>query len=386
MRTTTSDVVVVGAGGVGAATATGLSGAGLRVAVLDAGAVNREGSGTTAGNLHIQAIHPSRPGQAVPADSARFLPLQREASQRWDDLAALAGDRVGLRRTGGFTVAETDADVADLEHKHRLEQAAGIPTEILRGDDLRAAAPLLAPDLPAATWCPWDGYANPLGVTGALLDVARARGATVHPFRPVTGLRRAGTGWAVDTPAGTIHAGSVVVASGPALPAVTALCGVDLAATPAILQMHVTVRMPPLLPHLVQHISKGLSVKQVAAGQVLIGGGWPGSPSVRAGRPEVSTASLGGNVDLAIRVLPVLAGIDLLRVWSGPVLATADEMPVVGELPGAPGLFVCGGTYAFTLAPLWADVLTALVTGDDIPVPIDDLGPERLLLGPVPAP
>ena len=39
--------------------------------------------------------------------------------------------------------------------------------------------------------------------------------------------------------------------------------------------MHATVRLPPILQHLIQHIGEGLSVKQVTAGNILIGGGWP---------------------------------------------------------------------------------------------------------------
>jgi sarcosine oxidase subunit beta len=164
------------------------------------------------------------------------------------------------------------------------------------------------------------------------------------------------------------------------------MVGRQLAAVPAMLQMHLTARVPPLLDHLVQHISQGLSVKQVTAGQVLIGGGWPGEPPADpGGRATTTMASMIGNLSLAARIIPSLAGLSLLRAWAGPVLATADEMPVVGALDGLPGLFVCGGTYAFTLAPLWAEVLTAFVTGAEAPVDVRDLSPDRLVEPPAPS-
>ena len=93
-------------------------------------------------------------------------------------------------------------------------------------------------------------------------------------------------------------------------------------------------------------------------------------------------ASIASNLSLACRVIPAIADLDLLRVWTGPVLATADEMPVIGEVPGCPGLLVCGGTYAFTLAPLWAEVLSSMVLQKPAPVPVADLGPARLMTPP----
>jgi sarcosine oxidase subunit beta len=54
-------------------------------------------------------------------------------------------------------------------------------------------------------------------------------------------------------------------------------------------------------------------------------------------------------------------------------------MPVIGAMPGADGLYIASGTYAFTFAPLWGETLAALVGGERPPVEISDLGPGRLL-------
>ena len=58
-----------------------------------------------------------------------------------------------------------------------------------------------------------------------------------------------------------------------------------------------------------------------------------------------------------------------------PLAATPDEMPVIGEVPGWPGYFLAGGTYAFTLAPLWARCLAALIEEREPPVPLAGLSP-----------
>jgi sarcosine oxidase, subunit beta len=54
---------------------------------------------------------------------------------------------------------------------------------------------------------------------------------------------------------------------------------------------------------------------------------------------------------------------------------------VIGEVPGHPGFFVAGGTYAFTFAPLWGETLRNLVVGKPPPERVGDLGPGRLLSG-----
>jgi len=376
---TAVDVVVIGAGILGAATAHHLSAAAARVVVLERGSPNREGSGTTAGNLHIQAVHTKRPGQAIPLDNVRFLPLQAAASALWADVEAELDADVELRRSGGWMLAESAADEAELRDKAPHEREHGIVTELLDGDAARSALPVLGRTVRAATWCPDDGYANPLKVTPAYLRSAMRLGATVHAHTPVTGLQRDGAVWRVSTTRGDWVAPAVIVVAGPWIRDIVAMAGVTVAAAPVAIQMHVTVRVPHVLPNLVQHISEGLSVKQVAAGQILIGGGWPAAALDLAGRSPISVRSMQGNLAQATRLLPFLGELTLLRVWAGPLAATPDEMPVVGEVPGAPGLFLAGGTYAFTFAPLWARLLTEMVTGSGLSLDVKDLGVDRLV-------
>jgi sarcosine oxidase, subunit beta len=102
------------------------------------------------------------------------------------------------------------------------------------------------------------------------------------------------------------------------------------------------------MKHLVQHVSEGLSVKQVSAGNVLVGGGWPAAETDLEGCSRVSAASISGNLRQASRVLPFIVDLRLLRTWAGPLAATPDKMPVIGEVPGAPrgSLWLVGHTHS----------------------------------------
>ncbi|WP_327151940.1 NAD(P)/FAD-dependent oxidoreductase [Nocardia sp. NBC_01329] len=371
------DALVVGAGIVGAATALALTRAGSRVAVLDRGIPNSAGSGTTAGNLHIQTIHARRPGQGVAVDVEHLLPLQKATSGLWDVLAGSVPD-LGLVRCGGFMVAETEDQVRRLRTKHEWERAAGIPTEVLTGDEARRALPLLGPAIEGATWCAWDGFAEPDMAGPALLRRAEAEGAVVHPNTPVTTLRRARDSWQAGTPGGTWHTPVVIDAAGPWMADIAALAGVRLHLTPTALQMHSLAAAPSTLEVLVQHVGEGMSIKQDRRDRLVLGGGWPAGPFHATDPAPILESSTSGNLAQVARLLPDLAGGRLLEAWTGPVVTTPDEMPVIGELDGAPGIFVAGGTYSFTFAPLWAELLTALVLGKEPGLDVSAFSPSRL--------
>lgn len=371
------DAVIIGAGIVGAATALTMTRHGYRVAILDRTVPNTAGSGTTAGNLHIQTIHTKRPGQGVAVNVRQLLPLQKATSALWDELGASVPG-LGLNRCGGFMVAETEEQVRSLHVKHEWESAAGIPTEVLTGAEARRALPALGATVEAATWCDWDGFAEPDLAGPAMLAGAVAEGAVLHPNTPVTGMARDSDGWQVSTPDGTWSAPVVIDVAGPWMAPVAAMAGVHLDLEPTSLQMHSLAADPDTLRVLVQHVGEGMSIKQDRRDRLVLGGGWPAGTFHDTDAASPLEASTTGNLAQVARLLPRLERAPLLETWTGPVVTTPDEMPVIGELDGAPGLFVAGGTYSFTFAPLWAHTLTALVRGAAPDVDVSAFSPARL--------
>jgi sarcosine oxidase, subunit beta len=144
--------------------------------------------------------------------------------------------------------------------------------------------------------------------------------------------------------------------------AVTAMLGAPQAITGMAIQASVTEAVAPLVGHLLYFAGGPLTVKQARVGSILIGGGWPAR--THNGVARVDPGSLLANLALARRVVPGLAGARLLRTWAGFVNATENWLPIVGEIPAVPGLFIGAFPFmGFTAGPLLGRTLSELVRG-----------------------
>jgi glycine/D-amino acid oxidase-like deaminating enzyme len=157
--------------------------------------------------------------------------------------------------------------------------------------------------------------------------------------------------------------------------------GVDLPVVLRNNQMMVTEPAPPLLEHVVFHVDGHLTLKQVyPARSCLVGGGWPGGGDFRAHRNETRLASTLGNAAVAVRIVPALAGLRVLRSWSGFDWRTFDQMPVIGEVPGWEGMFVCTSCFGgYTLSPLLGRALAQGAATGSVPAVWEPFSPDRTL-------
>ena len=371
------DVLVVGAGLVGAAAAWNCARAGARVLLVDAAYPNRGASGQNAGSLHFQIERRFlENGERLAEEAARITAISRMAIDDWAGLEAALDADLHVRRDGGLMVAETAAEVAVLERKVAREQAAGLATRLLDGDAARAIAPYLAPTIIAAGYLADEGHADPRSVTPAFVRAGVAAGAAFAPGTRVTEIRR-GSGFSVALAGkgagqGNVAADRILLAAGAWTPQVAAAANLHLPLFPVALTMNITERVAPLMPHLVQHVGRRLSMKQAYAGNILIGGGWPSRLKIRAdgsfdvgARPEAIEASRTENLRTAMATVPAVADMNLLRSWTGVTAITSDQLPLVGEVPRMPGLFVAAGGSAFTLGPTFARLVAQQMLARD---------------------
>jgi sarcosine oxidase, subunit beta len=377
-----TDVVIVGGGLAGTAVAYYLAHEGVEVVLLERGELGREASGTNAGSFHFQiALHQltAWDTESVRDRLVAEVRLQLEAAQLWLELEDELGGPLDVHVTGGLMVAETPDQLRLLRDKQRIEGEAGLETHVLAGRELRDTAPFLADDLAGASYCSREGHANPLLAAPLFARRAGARGAVIRTGCEVTGIERtpdAGAGrFVVRTRAGDVKAHRVVNAAGAWTGELARRSGLELPLRAEGLHVNVTEPRARFLEPLVQHIGRRLTLKQSAAGTFIIGGGWPARPERPPARYSTIWDSTAGNAAVAVRVIPSLARVRVIRTWTGVLAFTDDLSPIVGESRRVPGYHICLATTGFTLSPLLARQLAEHMTAGNALAP--EYSPDR---------
>jgi glycine/D-amino acid oxidase-like deaminating enzyme len=362
---TDTDVLVIGGGLAGVLIAHGLAHARTDVVLVERGELNREASGANAGSVHLQiAIHQLTgpdTGDAVDRLTEEARQAVRAAAM-WRALDDATGGRIGYHEIGGIMVADTAAEVELLREKHLIEQAAGLETHVLTGAQLHDVAPYLSPAVSGVTYCPREGHVDPLAAVPVLACEAVAAGAQIRIDAAVESITSLGPGgggpFAVSTAAGPIRARRIVNAAGAWAAELAALAGQRLPMTRMALHVNVTEARPPMVTHFIQHIARRLTLKQSPSGTIIIGGGWPAREATGAARPTTLFDSAAGNAAVAVDVIPSLAGVRLLRTWSGVTAWMPDVSPILGESVRVPGMSTCVvGSSGYTVTPVFAAML-----------------------------
>lgn len=338
-----TDILVIGGGIAGTASAYFLARAGADVTLIEEHDLGTLASGSNAGSLHAQIPHHEfmTEGEAWAKGFAPVIPLMLESIALWQELEKELASDFELALPGGLLVAETEAQLSDIRRKAELETSHGLTTEILGGEDLRAIAPYISRRMAGAAFCPREGKINPLLAAPALARAAAEAGALIVRRTRLEGLEVDGAHFTAVTDRGEIRAARVVNCAGANAGRIAGMLGFDLDIQGYPIQVNVTEPVAPLVKHLVYFAGEKLTLKQTRQGSLLIGGGWPAQWDARHQRPAINPASLFANLKTAVAVVPELIRVQLLRSWPAVVNGTADWRPVLGPMPKMPNFFMC---------------------------------------------
>ncbi|MEM1362075.1 MAG: FAD-dependent oxidoreductase, partial [Pseudomonadota bacterium] len=352
LRAHAADLVIIGGGITGITAALYAARAGASVVCLDRGRVNGEASGGNAGSLHMQLLSWDFGGKAVGDGDLqlRTLPLQQESIALWRALEQDLAQDFEMQMTGGMMVAEDDAQIAFLEDKVNAETRVGIQSEVIDAARIRQIMPAVADRIVAAAWCPEEGKINPLAATPLLAEAARSAGALIEEFASVTGIARDGGAYEIATTRGHIRARRILIAAGGWSRQVAQMLGVDLPIRGAPLQMVVTAPGPTLVPCLLAHADRHITMKQAASGSVIIGGAWP-AQIAPSGYAEILPESMEGSLWVAAHTVPQLGSLQVIRSWAAMNI-DIDGAPLIGPIPGLDGVSVAATANGYTLGPL----------------------------------
>lgn len=338
------DVVVVGAGIVGAACAYYAAREGLSVTVLERGTV--AGGTTSRGEGNILVSDKERGPE---------LDLALASRARWLELADEFGpDRFELERKGGLVLATSGTGSAALARFAEGQQAAGVEAIAVAADQLHDHEPHLAPDLPGGVFYPQDMQVQPVLAASALLAAARALGATVVREEELVSahLSPAGRVTAVRTRTAVYPTNAVVNAAGTWGAQVGERLGAPVPVLPRRGFILVTEPLPRVVRHKVYSADYVDNVASDDAGletSTVVEGTQGGTVLIGASRERVgfddtmSVEVVRRLAAKALRIFPFLADVRLMRTYRGFRPYCPDHLPVIGPDPRAPGVWhACG--------------------------------------------
>jgi len=352
------DIVVVGAGTVGAAIAYGLAVRGERVLLLDGGDGDFRAARANFGLVWLQGK-----GLGMPA----YQTLTRRSIGSWqgfaDGLEARSDTGLCYEQNGGLAFC-LGADGFEkrqgaLQRLHNQWDGGEPDWEMVDRSGLERLLPkvTLGPDVTGASFGHRDGHANPLRLLAALHAAVIRLGGLIRSNASVREIVGSGTDFRLAVGDEVIVAPRIVIAAGLGTSALARQVGLDVPLRPERGQILVTERLDPFLP------LPGSGLRQTADGTVMIG-----ATNEDVGYDLSTTGDAAARLSRkAVLIVPALAGAGLVRQWAGLRVLTPDSYPIYAQSESHPGAFVAVCHSGVTLAAFHADGLAAAIAAGSLP-------------------
>lgn len=364
------DVVVIGAGGHGLATAYYLArNHGItNVAVLEKGYL---GGGNTARNTAV-----IRSNYITP-ESVRFY---KEGVDLFKNLSTELGYNIQYSQRGQLTLAHFDASLRAFRLRAEVNKHLGVRSQMVDRKRIKDLVPCLNLDegvrypILGGLWHADGGICRHDAVAWGYARRAAQMGVEIHQRTQVTGItRKNGTVTTVRTNRGSVRCGNVIQAVAGSSSLLAAMAGLRLPIRTYPLQAMVTEPLKPFLDPLVSSTALHVYVSQSARGELVIGGGCDPYELYSTRSTLDMKESLVAHV---LELFPFLAEVKLMRQWAGITDMTPDYSPIMGESPLKNYWLDAGwGTWGFKATPVCGKRMAETVACGRVP---DILRPFRL--------
>ncbi len=328
----TFDVVIVGAGIVGAACADECARGGMRVAVIEKDIVASDATAAAMGHI------------VVMDDSEAQFAITRYSQELWNQLRSELPDDVEFEQCGTIWVAADEQEMELVRGKHAYYGDRGVPTQILGPQSLELMEPSLRKGLAGGMLVPQDAVLYPPCAARFLMERAQTNGAQLRMGVAVSEMGKG----RVRLQDGTEFRAPVLVnAAGADSPNLTP----GIAVKKRKGHLVITDRYPGFVRHQLVELgylksahavtadSVAFNVQPRRTGQVLIGS----SRQYGAEHKEVDHDILRRMLQRAKEYMPNLAHTSAIRVWTGFRAATADKLPLIGRWPEDSTVYLATG-------------------------------------------
>jgi sarcosine oxidase subunit beta len=351
-----AEVIIVGGGVIGCATAYYLAKTGLYPLVLEgeeigAGASSRNGGGVRQS-----------------ARDLREMPLAIHAVRHlWPGLSEELGVDVEYHRQGNLRLGKTGEHLRFLERMVAQSRTAGLELSMVDGAEVREICPYLSGEVIGASYCPTDGHGNPLRTTLGFYKRARELGARFITGETVLSLRtHRGRIAGVQTDRAVYEAPRVLLAAGLGSRPIANTAGIDLPMQKVMIEALITEAHPYLFPQMLGTAAADFYGHQTDHGSFIFGGTTGLEPFASEEPFPVTRSMTAPSMCRAILgYFPIMKKVNIIRTWAGFLDEMADHVPVLGKVEEVPGLtLACGFSgHGYGISPavgqLMAEVLTA---------------------------
>jgi sarcosine oxidase subunit beta len=359
------DVIIVGGGIMGAATAFFLRQRGRSVVLIERGLIGQQASGTNFGNVRRQ-------GRFLPQ-----LPLANRSRAIWGRLNELLGEDAEFLPTGHIRVGYTDEMIDRMEVYAREAKHYGLDLEMIGGNELRARHPFLGPEVKAGSFSPVDGHANPRLAAPAFGRAAARAGAQIFENTEIIRVEKEGEDFRVESVDGQVFRAPILqISAGAWGNRLSVQFGEPVPIEAYGPQMCVTEPVPyaitPVLGVTTDVAKEVVYCRQVKRGNIVIGGGMRTRPDLDTRRAHVDPANTLSQLSQIKRLVPALDRLGIIRVWSGVEGYMPDDVPVMGQSGKVSGLHYAFGFcgHGFQLGPGVGDVMAELIDTGTTTTPI----------------
>ena len=319
-----TDVLIIGAGIIGASCASFLSEQGVNVTVLEAQAAPAMGStGRSAAGVRVQYTEEVN------------IRLSWESIQEYQYFQELYGEDAGYLPIGYLFLVPPERWDQQLASTH-LQERLGVPVNALNLDAAQRIISFNTTGIAGVTYGPVDGVVDPHRVTLTYLRLAKERGATLHMNAPLKSAKRTGSVWQVETPKGIFEAEYLINATGAWANDIAQRAGLTTFIPVQPVRRMIYLTTPTSLQHvypLTIDLTSGFYLRSEGA-RILFGRSNPDEPP---GFTEgMDWEWFEPTISVGIERFPWLAEtqLDSNACWWGYYEVTPDHNPILGRMPG----------------------------------------------------
>jgi len=353
-----TDIIVIGGGIAGVATACYLAQYGHEAILLEQRELAMEASGLNSGTIWAAGWDhtPGLSSTLCMSSLDIFKTLQLDL-----------GYDIEFRQSGTLQAIQTEEQYAYAQQELRELLARGCRVELLAAQDARSIEPELSPHILGCLYYPLGGNAHPVKTVQAIASLAQRHGASMLTHHEVTAITHLDDGtYQVVTPPATFSTRTLVLAAGPWCRSLGAMLGLNIPVYAVRGQIWATAPVPPRIFHTIgaleshlywdthsysdeqtplelthrqgQRLTRHLYGRQTRDGEIIIGGDRQVDAPKTPDQVGIET-----NRAHTLELFPFLQHLPIARSWAGWMPFTRDLQPLIGKIPHLENLYLLTG-------------------------------------------